>query len=202
MFLPGLQRKSLIGLGGRRGWLFSRLVSLDHQECLHPARRALACQKILLRPQENLNDLQWEKPPVLQGSVAPLTSPPPGSEFSANFLKRNCVLLNTSLKVLIGFWVIDGISSPQGKNANLSIIFHLPKTTNWEQEGLMSMSAQLMRRVTLTNPSGALMGSTPAPMLVGGRLRSTSTDLPSLFVSKANENTGRVAPVMTPFFRR
>lgn len=85
--------------------------------------------------------------------------PPLGSDFSTNFLKRNCVLLKTSLKVLIGFWVIDGISSPQGENQNLSIIFHLLKTTNREQAGLTSMSAQLMRRVTLTNPSAALMGS-------------------------------------------
>lgn len=67
-------------------------------------------------------------------------------------------------KILIGFWVIDGISSPQGENQNLSIISHFLKTTNWEQAGLTSVSAQLMRHVTLTNPSAALMGS-----VAGGR---------------------------------
>lgn len=115
--------------------------------------------------QRSPDKLWQDEEPVLQGSAAPLTFPnfQPIS-WSATVL----CFKKTSLKVLVGFWVTDGISSPQGENQNLSIIFHLLKTTNQEQAGLTSMSGQPMRRVTLTNPSTALMGSTPGTH-AGGR---------------------------------
>lgn len=54
--------KSFDQPGGKRGWLVSGLALLSRWECLRSAGRVLACHKILLSPQENLNDVQWEKP--------------------------------------------------------------------------------------------------------------------------------------------
>lgn len=88
---------------------------------------------------------------------APLTLLLPGSEFP--FLKYNCFLLKTSLKVLIG-WLM-GYHLPKGENQTLSIIFHFPNPADWEQASLTSVSAWLMRHVIRTNPSAALMGNVP-----------------------------------------